>query len=290
MKDFDVGLLPSRALLMVRGGDAVKLLQGQLSSDLRRLTVSTSPYTSLSNPKGRLLGTGFLHQLPDGAIALDVPRGIAGPLLKRLQMFVLRSDVRLSLDAEEDPVMLGLWGDAALTALGLPVPDAAGSAVALGERLVASRPGPIRRHVLIAPRASLPTTAVDGSERWRADDIAAGIVNLYPETMDHFIAPTAGVETLGGIAYDKGCYTGQEVIARLHYLGQAKRRLYRLRLAASVAPGARVVSPDTADAAGEVADCAPSGEGWAALAVLQIERAALPLQIGDIDVHHLEAV
>lgn len=290
MKDFDVGLLPHRALLIARGADALGLLQGQLSSDLRRLDATLSPYTSLNSPKGRLLATGFLHRLPDGAIALDLPRAVAAATLKRLQMFVLRSEVRLSLDGDDDPGLLGLFGDAALAALGLDAPSGPGAARIAGERLVATRPGPVRRHVLIAPREQLPRVSADLAEAWRAADIQAGIVNLYPETQDHFIAPTAGVEALGGIAYDKGCYTGQEVIARLHYLGQAKRGLYRLQLPAAVAPGTKVYGGAPGDAVGEVADCATSGGQAVALAVLQRDRAALPLQTADIPVISVEAV
>lgn len=290
MKDFDVGLLPSRALLLARGRDAEKLLQGQLSSDLRRLSADTSPYTSLNSPKGRLLATGFLHRLADEVIALDLPRAVAAATLRRLQLFVLRSEVRLSLGGDEDPALLGVFGDAALSALGLPVPAAAGDALRHGSLQVATRPGPQRRHVLIGPRSALPDATADASTRWHAADIEAGIVNLTPDTQDHFVAPTAGVETLGGIAYDKGCYTGQEVIARLHYLGQAKRRLYRLRLAAPVPPGAKVHGEADTDAAGEVADCVAAADGALALAVMQIDKAGLPLRIGDIAVRGIEAV
>jgi tRNA-modifying protein YgfZ len=290
MKDFDVGLLPSRALLLARGRDAEKLLQGQLSSDLRRLSAATSPYTSLNSPKGRLLATGFLHRLADEVIALELPRAIAAATLKRLQLFVLRSEVRLSLDGDEDPALVGVFGDAALSALGLPIPTDAGDALQHGSLQIATRPGPQRRHVLIGPRSALPEVTADVSALWRAADIEAGIVNLMPETQDHFVAPTAGVETLGGIAYDKGCYTGQEVIARLHYLGQAKRRLYRLRLPAPVPPAAKVQGEDEADAVGEVADCADAPQGAIALAVLQIDKAGLPLRIGDIAVRSVEAV
>lgn len=290
MKDFDVGLLPNRSLLIARGGDARALLQGQLSSDLRRLTPTVSAYTSLNSPKGRLLATGFLQQLSDGAIALDLPRSIAPTVLKRLQMFVLRSDVRLSLDANDDPCLIGAFGNPPLQALGLHPPAAPDTARVDGEWLVAWRPGPVYRHALIGPRARLPGIDSDLSERWRAADLAAGVVNLFPETQDHFIAPTAGVETLGGIAYDKGCYTGQEVIARLHYLGQSKRGLYRLSLPSLVAPAAKVHGTEPGDAIGEIVDAGPSPDGPLALAVLQIDRASLPMHVGDIEVSALEAV
>lgn len=289
MNNLNVGPLAARALIEVRGADAQTLLQGQLSTDLRDLTPLRSPLSSLNSPKGRLLATLFLHALPDGTILLELPAVIADSTRQRLQLFVLRSQVSLAICPPEQPPLWGVVGDDAADALraaGLPVPESVFDAISVGDLQIARRPGVSPRYLLIGPH---PFTATVGdlSSRWRAEDIAAGIANIYPETRDHFVAPTAGIASLGGISYTKGCYTGQEVIARLHYLGQAKRQVYGLRLANSAAPGDRVLEGDAA--VGEIVDSVEDANGSVrALAVLQIDHANVRCTVNDGAIFELE--
>jgi folate-binding protein YgfZ len=122
-----------------------------------------------------------------------------------------------------------------------------------------------------------PLIAPDHDEDWRRERIAHGRPTIFPATSDHFVPQMCNLDALGGISFDKGCYTGQEVVARVHYLGQAKRRMFRARIDGDAAPGDPVFDAASAgQAAGEIVD-ALYGH---ALLVLQLSHAA-----GDLRLH-----
>lgn len=261
------GALAHRALLDVRGPDAAALLQGQLCSDVRAVSEARCGFTGLNSPKGRLLATAFLHRLGPEHYALDLPASIVEATLARLKLFVLRSKVTLSARPAGDG-LFGLIGEEApqaLAAAGLPLPEAPFTAAAAGAGFVVRRPAPSPRFVLIdveppAFEGLLPLPA----SAWVAADLKAGIANIHPATRDAFVAPTAGLEAHGAIGYEKGCYTGQEVIARLHYLGQAKRALALLAVEAELPPGEPVLEGEAT--VGEVVEAA---EGLALAVMLR---------------------
>lgn len=280
------------ATLRASGADGDEFLQGQLSYDLRRLAAGRAQLAAYSSPKGRVLAVCRLRRSDDGSVLMDVSRQLAEPLLKRLRMFVLRAKVRLDIEPELGG--LGLAGDAAadsLRALGLPLPTAAGEMTATDALQILREPGARPRYALLGPEPALaalwPALAAraepTGTDAWRLLDIDAGLPVVYPETQDHFVAQMLNLDQLGAISFDKGCYTGQEVIARLHYLGQLKRRLFRLRAdtAALAAPGTPVVDDGGANV-GEVVDSAADGDGSLALtAVLQLGAASGALRLSD---------
>lgn len=127
----------------------------------------------------------------------------------------------------------------------------------------------------------------DGDESaWRLARIRAGLPVVYPETADRFVPQMVNLDQLGGIGFDKGCYTGQEVVARLHYLGNLKRRMFRLRSVAAVAPGADVHDGEHPQAVGEVVDCARDGAAFELSAVLQLSHSdSAALRVGATGVH-----
>lgn len=243
------------ALIQATGPDAAAFLQGQLSNDVRKLGPTRAQLSSCNSPKGRMLAV--LHLLRrDEAFVLELHRGLLDPVLKRLKMFVLRSKVTLSELA--DHALLGLAGPEAskvLTDLGLPAPATALDCAWSGDVCVIRRIGELPRFTLLAPRAAdlaqrLAARAQAGTaEDWKRLEIEAGVPTIYPETQDHFVAQMCNLDMLGGISFDKGCYTGQEVIARVHYRGAVKRHMHLQRLEGPVpAPGTKLETGEVVDA------------------------------------------
>jgi folate-binding protein YgfZ len=112
---------------------------------------------------------------------------------------------------------------------------------------------------------------------WRRRNILAGIPVIYPETSDHFVPQMVNLDRLGAISFNKGCYTGQEIVARLHYLGNLKRRMYLLRGKGPVTPpGSALFSGTQSQAAGEVVDCVQMGAATCTSAVLHCPPAVAP--------------
>ena len=263
-----VAPLTHLALVRASGDDVDTFLQGQLSNDLRQLTRERAQLSSFNSPKGRMLAVLHLVRTPD-AVLLELPRAILEPVLKRLSMYVLRARVKLA--EANDLVAIGIAGAGApqaLEALALPAPAAPLACAWAGELGVVRRLGSTPRYAVLAPasRATqlwqrLREAAVPvGTQAWKLLDIEAGVPAVYAETQDHFVPQMCNLDALGGISFDKGCYTGQEVVARVHYRGAVKRHMSKvLSLQATLAPGAAFALPD--GRTGEVVDSAPHPNG-----------------------------
>lgn len=277
--------------LRIEGADAVSFLQGQLSSDLRRLSAARAQISSYNSPKGRMLAV--LHLIADGdAVLVELHRSILDATLKRLRMFVLRSKLTIT-DLSGDVRTLGLIGETAaqtLAGAGLPVPTAPLDCARDDARglIVLRRLGELPRYSLIGPQAAIDAAAATLGETatfdaWRRADIEAGVPVVYPQTADHFVPQMANLDLLDGIGFDKGCYTGQEIVARLHYLGQLKRRMFVCRIdGAAPASGDDVVSGEPAAAAGEIVDAVSSDGVTIASVVLQLShRESTDLRLAD---------
>lgn len=283
--------LSDLGFLRIEGADAVSFLQGQLSSDLRRLSAARAQISSYNSPKGRMLAV--MHLIADGeAILVELHRSILDATLKRLRMFVLRSKLTIA-DASPDVRALGLIGERAaaiLASAGLPVPAAALDCARDEPRglIVLRRFGDVPRYSVIGPDAAIDALAASMSatasfDAWRRADIEAGVPAVYPQTVDHFVPQMANLDMLDGIGFDKGCYTGQEIVARLHYLGQLKRRMFVCRIdGAAPAAGDDVVSGEPAAAAGEIVDAVASDGVTLAGIVLQLSYRESPdLRLAD---------
>jgi folate-binding protein YgfZ len=215
--------LPEYGCFRITGPDAEGFLQGQFSSDVSALTSPGGQLSSFSDPKGRVIAVIRLLRLDDGYIAV-APRTIVEATARRLALFVLRSKV--SLDVCED---LSVWG--ALGANGV-------DSLASGADAVLRMPA----HTAVGVRSlddadATSAMAVDPID-WETAEIIAGIPEIYPATGGKFVAQMLHLDRLGAISFDKGCYVGQEVIARAHHLGRVKRhaRLFRLPIS-DVNPG-----------------------------------------------------
>ena len=282
---------PELAWLRISGADAETFLQGQLSNDVRLLGAAQAQLSSYNSPKGRMLAV--LTLLRDGGdILAELHRSVADATLARLKMFVLRAKVTVTAAGDIDAIgLIGREAAATLAALGLPAPEAPlHCATAAGVHVV-RRLGDEPRYSLVgareaiaALRARLPA-AVDDGRAWRRADIVAAVPVVMAETRDHFVAQMANLDLHGGISFTKGCYTGQEIVARLHYLGQLKRRMFRARVAGPApAPGSDVHADGEAafsgQAVGEIVDAVDDGDGAIASVVLQISARDAALRIG----------
>lgn len=269
------------AIIRVDGADARTFLQGQLSTNLSALSPETGQFSSWSSPKGRVLTLlhVFLH---DNAIHMALPHSLLAPIIKRLGMYVLRAKVTLG-DVSEQLARFGLSGNKAascLQGLGFTLPAGRWQTTSANSVTLMRLHGDTPRFACHGNAARIIelAAALDSSVRWQGEDgwalsaIHAGEPVIYPETSDQFVAQMLNLDALGGIDFKKGCYTGQEIIARAHYRGRVKRQLVR-----AVISGARRIAPATeihsgSHAVGMVLDARTAHDGTqAALAVVQEE-------------------
>lgn len=286
------------AIWRASGPEAMTFLQSQLSSDVREISESFSQLSAYCNPKGRMLAIFRVFRRGD-AYCLMLPEPLAETTFKRLRMFVLRAQVKLDpVDADIQPI--GVSGPDAQRAIeectGITAPEAVDAVVHHESLSILRVPGPHPRFILLAPTDRVLQLWAQLSGRlkpagagpWAWLDIQAGLPTVLPETVEEFVPQMANVELLGGVSFKKGCYPGQEIVARMHYLGRLKQRLYRARLQADVTPrpGDPVYAPDFGNqACGTVVNSqlAP-GDGHDLLAVIQISSAG----IGDLHLGSLQ--
>jgi folate-binding protein YgfZ len=261
MPDLALTKLDDLAVLSARGADAVKFLQGQLSQDLAPLLDGDAVLAGLHNPQGRCIAVLRVLRVTREQLLLVLPAGLAEPVRQILQRYVLRARVKLETAAT------------AWRVYGTTGPDAAAAA---STRLSMAMDASGARQLIVAPRGEpLPDGDVVARHSWRRDDIEAGLPEITAATSGLFVAQMLNLDLLGGIAFDKGCYTGQEVIARAHYRGQVKRRMQRFftESDAVLAPGLKLVLGDGRAAQVVIAAPAESG-GQEFLAVTTLPRRA----------------
>ncbi|WP_397451606.1 YgfZ/GcvT domain-containing protein [Pseudomonas sp. NA-150] len=268
--------LSHEGVLAVRGPDASKFLQGQLTCNLNYLNDTTATLGARCTQKGRMQSSFRILLEGDGCL-LAMASELIEPQLADLKKYAVFSKSKLT-DESAGWVRFGVdHGDAALLALGLDLPPASDAAVR-ANGLIAIRVSPNRAELWLAAdqadsvRASLAAYLTEGSlNNWLLGQIRAGIGQVMPSTRETFIPQMLNLQAVGGVSFKKGCYTGQEIVARMQYLGKLKRRLYRLTLAGTEAPepGVELFSPVHGSAVGEVVIAANSSDGIELLAVLQ---------------------
>jgi folate-binding protein YgfZ len=229
--------LDSLGVLCVRGADVVSFLQGQVSNDVALLGPERSLLAGYHNPQGRVIALLHLVQAAADEVLAILPRELAAPTASRLAKFILRAKVSVADESAS-------WQVTGVVAPESPAqrpPPFAGTlpqalnATARSGDSIALRIGaqPARWLLLVRVGASarapvaLAGCAPMALERWRALAVAAGEPQVCAATSEEFVAQMLNLDVLGAIAFDKGCYTGQEVVARAHYRGRVKRRLQR---------------------------------------------------------------
>ena len=273
--------LSAAGVLLAQGPQAVDLLHAQLTQDLRDWPDGSARMAAMCTPQGRMLADFLLWREPDGSIALLLDAALLEPTLKRLRMFILRLKCSLQdasaqrrvfglLEPSEAAVgspraSLGVWQlrhDADVTEIRLP--DAPG----------------LRRMLLVAHgeaglaelRSRAAGLAAGSDEDWQLAEIRAGIGHVGAATTQRFVPQMLNYEALGAIDFHKGCYPGQEVVARTQYRGAVKRRTFPVRSEQPMAAGDEVFSTDDPEQpCGMIVGAAPAGGGrWEALAELKL--------------------
>jgi tRNA-modifying protein YgfZ len=281
--------------LSCSGDDARAFLHAQLTSDIAGLAQGEARIAGWCSAKGRLLATFLVVAHGDGFL-LQVPREMAPAVAKRLSMFILRAKAKL-VDASDAWVQFGLWGDGAanrVTALGLAVPQAE-MRTALGDGAIVARVG-TQRFLVLAPAAQRARFAAitngAGEEAWALEEIRAGRPQVVLATQDQFVPQMVNLERLGAVDFKKGCYPGQEIVARTQYRGVLKRRMVRARVAAVAAAGDELFADALpGQASGAVVNAASSPEGGSELlGVAQISalEGAQRIRLGAADGPALE--
>lgn len=284
-------------LIAVEGPDAQKFLASLFTGDVRLVSASQGQFTSWCDGKGRILTTFWLFVRGE-AYHILLPKELLPSTLTRLRQFLLRSKATIS-DATETLARVGLSGPGLTKrlaeALGGEAPTARGETRSYGDLTLVALGGPQPRWILAGPPAAVealtqklqPGLLPVDAGAWSLLDILAGLPLVSPETSEEFIPQMLNLEALGGLCFTKGCYPGQEVVARLQYRGQLKRRLYLAYADSERAPppGAKLYGPGTTESVGLVVSAAPLPTGKIALlAVVVIEQKAA----GDIHLEDLQ--
>ena len=268
--------------LLFSGADAKSFLHNQLTSDINHLSIDHWQHSSWCSPKGRMLVSFIAFCSAIETYQLQLATDLAPSMLKRLKMFVLRAKVHIeNVDATQ--LSFGLAGkDAAaiLSMSGLPVPLDAHSSIPFADGFVL-RLATDRFQVVVSATAALKTweqlsinARPVGLHAWRWLNIQAGIPLVRQATQEEFVPQMVNFDKINGVSFNKGCYPGQEIVARTQYLGKVKRHLYRVHAQESLQVGSHLFAEFDTQHCGVIAEAAPSPDGgWDALAVM-LENAA----------------
>ena len=272
--------LSHEGVLAVRGADAAKFLQGQLTCNLNYLSDTQASLGARCTQKGRMQSS-FRILLQGDGVVLAMATELLEPQLADLKKYAVFSKSKLT-DESAAWVRFGLMNaEPALTSLGLELPAETNSVVR-NDTLIAIRVSPDRAELWVpaeqgdAVRNQLAATLEQTDlNEWLLGQIRAGIGQVMPQTRELFIPQMLNLQAVGGVSFKKGCYTGQEIVARMQYLGKLKRRLYRLSFNAPEMPepGTPLFSPSHTSAIGEVVIAAKTDQTVELLAVLQAEAA-----------------
>lgn len=271
-------------LIRVSGEEAQSFMQGQFTNDTREVSETWSQLSAYCSPKGRMMAN-FRLFMNGGDYLLQMPKETHDSMLKRLPMFVLMSKATV-VDASDELVSIGIAGDCAPSLLQqtfTSLPGKAGEAVQQdGTTLIRLAGEPVRYQLTGQPASiislwgQLAAEAIPANrDYWRLLDIRAGIPTIYQATADSFVPQMTNMQQIDGVSFTKGCYTGQEVVARMKYLGKLKRRMYRASVDSEQPPqpGDELFAPDSksGQGAGKVVDASLSPEGgYELLAVTEI--------------------
>jgi tRNA-modifying protein YgfZ len=267
------------AVIVVAGEDVAKFLQGQLTCDINSLSASQASIAAFCNPKGRVISTLLVAKSMD-AFLLILPASLLDKVLNKLKMYILRSAVRL-IDQSQSLTLFGLhYPLPALAELNLPAENLT---VSGGDPIMIKLPSAQPRYLCIAkqPQAAATlsqqhTLSIGEAEEWRYRDISSGFPWFEAEQSELYIPQMLNIDGLGGISFSKGCYTGQEIVARTHYLGKTKRHLF---LAECDAPletpnvGTTVLDGETKQNVGSVLSAQTYSQNTRFLVVLQVADA-----------------
>lgn len=255
--------LTDLGIIRVAGDDAAKFLQGQLTQDVVLMKPGESRLAALCNPKGRMLASFWALKRAEDEILLICRKDLLARTLKRLSMFVLRAKAKLS-DASDEFSLHGLVGESALRSVALPQGAFLCPLVTADGTARALRVAPID-----APPPSVPELK---PELWNWAEVRSGVAMVSLPVIEAFVPQMLNYETLGGVNFKKGCYPGQEVVARSQFRGAIKRRAFVAQVNGAAEAGQEIFSAaDPEQPCGIVALAAPAPDGGTAvIASLQL--------------------
>jgi tRNA-modifying protein YgfZ len=268
-----IAALDHLGVIRARGADAVKFLQGQLTNDVAGLGPSEARLAGFCSAKGRLQASFIVWRPADDEVLLVCAASVLPATLKRLSMFVLRAQCKLS-DASTELRLLGATGASAVSPMGETT--AWRTQAVRGGTLVRlpDVDGVVRGLLAVADGAAPPVTLPP--DAWRVLDVRSGIPTIEAATVEQFVPQMLNYDLIGGVDFQKGCYPGQEVVARSQYRGTIKRRMFLFECDAAAAPGQEVFhDADASQPAGMVVNAAPLAGGEASLALVEVKLAAL---------------
>jgi len=294
--------LASDTIFQVSGDDAEKFLQDQFSNDIGALETPGSQLTTWSSPKGRVIAVMRVVRVDDGYL-IKLPTLLAEPVLKRLRMYALlfkvvidgklrKPERPLLLESRDDLVAIGISGqsaEAAMANAGYAVgqqPD--DTTEVSGDAWITRVRGEIPRFEIIGSAeklAELWATCSEGcsmadESAWRLQNIDAGLPSVGEQTTEAFVLQMLNLQHINGVSFTKGCFPGQEVVARMQYLGKLKRQMFRLQYSGDHVPlaGDEIYKAGGGSAAGKVVDAVNTGDGTSRLlAVIAIDATNEPL-------------
>lgn len=267
--------------IKVSGEESQKFLQSLLSNDITAINSKTAQLSSFNSPKGRMLAS-FLIWQQNGDYLLQLPHSLTAALHKKLSMYVLRAKVKVS-DISDELVCLGIAGNNAENIIQQQLgalPEQDWMVMQAGDVNII-RLSPKRFQLSTTPTTAIALwqkfsgkTIPAGSTCWDWLTIRAGIPVITPPTQEQFVLQMTNLDILGGVSFTKGCYPGQEIVARTHYLGKQKRRMFLAHVTSVVAPlsGDEAFDSDSpTQACGMVINTSPAPEGgFDLLVVMQI--------------------
>ena len=285
-------LLDQTGVISAQGADAATFLHGQLSQDMNSLTAKEARLAAFCSAKGRMQASFTVVRPDSETFWLLTDAGVLPAIAKRLSMFVLRSKVKV-LDARADLAVVGLLGAAAQTACEAATVSTTPMASALhasgqGVLIRLSDAYGVQRALWVGPRSALEAVmqglpAVSANQ-WAWLEVMSGVIRIEPATVEQFVPQMVNYELVGGVNFKKGCYPGQEVVARSQYRGTLKRRTYLCHADAPMQAGQEVFSAaDPTQPGGMVVNAAPSPDAsgtYSALVELKIQALDTPWHVG----------
>lgn len=285
-------------LLEVSGNDAEKFLQGQFTNDVRQVNHQCSQLSAWCNSKGRVIMNFRLFKR-GGSYYLLLPRRCLDMILPLLQKYILRANIKMT-DVSATLPRFGIAGPHSTRivadCLGQIPPLEVDSCITVDDITVLTLHGLQPRYVVLDKetatlkdwwQCAATRARPVGTAAWKLLDILAGVPQISPATTDKFIPQMLNLPALAGVSFKKGCYVGQEIVARTQYLGTLKRRLFLIRIPilAIPQPGDLLYASTADQQVGEIinAQVHPEG-GIVALAVIQMSYA----QSGDVHWHDAE--
>ena len=257
-----VALLTHLGIIKVEGEDAAKFIHGQLTQDFSLLDQNTARLAAFCSPKGRMLASFIGFKRSNSEIWLICSRDILAPTLKRLSMFVMRAKARLS-DVTQEHAIYGLAGDA--TKVIANQPYSTGAKADFDGCTLVNLPSAdaTRRQLWVAPLAEPAPAGTDlPLSLWLWGDVRSGVATLTAPVVEAFVPQMLNYESVGGVNFKKGCYPGQEVVARSQFRGTLKRRAFVAHADAEMAAGVEIFSAtDATQPVATVVQAAPAPGG-----------------------------